>query len=350
MRELSLDWLSFTYIPDVARLHSIDSESDLDIVDLFIRDFPELRDIVLEHMVNIGGKMHYNTCLKFNDDFLLLYNDLEKAVDDNAISHLARMGLNFIVPSHSLDLFFSIMGFEKNDLQEMICLLYSRSCQLSRIDLCYDDYDKKYRPMFYFDMWRSGRIRSNFENVQLIGTGKDAGNTLYLGSMKKRNKLLRIYDKDIESKGEKDCVRYEFELHAEKARDMAQYIIDNGTLDFISYLRSWFEVLVEHCNTTNKSMVSTLSEWIDYFSESVFCEKIVIPMYDEHDREKSITRFIDRQVLPSLKGYIALYGWNYVKNVLDSVEMNPNYEGYIKSLDYRGRLFTPCLHSPFDNI
>ena len=149
MRELSLDWLSFTYIPDCIRLASDDIEGDLDIVDLFIRDFPELRDIVLEHMVNVGGKMHYNTCLKFNDDFLLLFNDLNKSVDDHALSHLARMGLNFIVPSHSLDLFFDLFDVNRSDVSGMIKILYSRSCQLSRIDLCYDDYDKKYFQYLY---------------------------------------------------------------------------------------------------------------------------------------------------------------------------------------------------------
>lgn len=350
MRELSLDWLSFTYIPECIRLASDDIEGDLDIVDLFIRDFPELRDIVLEHMVNVGGKMHYNTCLKFNDDFLLLYNDLDKPVDDHALSHLARMGLNFIVPSHSLDLFFDLFDVNRSDVSGMIKILYNRSCQLSRIDLCYDDYDKKYRPLDYARFWFDDRIKSHFQTMDIKGTGKDIGNTFYLGSLKKRTKVLRIYDKDYESNGEKDCVRYEFELHAEYARDMAQYLIEHETLDFISYLRSWFEVLVAHCNNTNKSCVSVLSEWIDYFSQSVFSEKIVVPRYNDKDRNKLITRFIEKQVLPSLKGYVALYGWNYVKNILDDVSMNSNYEGYIKSLDFRGLLFKPCLHSPFEDI
>ena len=299
MRELSLDWLSFTYIPDCIRLASDDIEGDLDIVDLFIRDFPELREIVLEHMVNVGGKMHYNTCLKFNDDFLLLFNDLNKPVDDHALSHLARMGLNFIVPSHSLDLFFGLFDIDRNNVSSMIKLLYSRSCQLSRIDLCYDDYDKKYRPLDYARFWFDDRIKSHFQTMDIKGTGKEIGNTFYLGSLKKRTKVLRIYDKDYESNGEKDCVRYEFELHAEYARDMAQYLIENDTLDFISYLRSWFEVLVAH-NSASRRNVAVLSEWVEYFSNDRFNEKIVVPRYNEKQRNKLITRFIEKQVLPSL--------------------------------------------------
>ena len=356
MRELSLDWLSFTYVPENIRLHNVydknlgvnDFQEGLDILDCFCEDFPELSDIINNHMVNIGGKMHYNTCLKFDDDFLLLYNDLNNPLVSGAESHLQRMGINFIVPSHSLDLFFDI--FDIDNVSSMLRLLYSRNCTLSRIDLCYDDYDKKYRPSFYLDMWRSDRIKSHFTTMDFKGTGKDIGNTFYLGSLKKRTKVLRIYDKDFESNGDKDCVRYEFELHAEYARDMAQYLMDHDNLDFLSYLRSWFDVLVAHNNNTNKSCVSVLSEWLDYFSESVFCEKIVIPRYDEKSRTNFVTRFVEKQVLPSLKGYVALYGWNHVKNILDDVSMNSNYEGYIKSLDFRGLLFKPCLHSPFEDI
>lgn len=357
MRELSLDWLSFTYVPESVRLHNFydkkkginEYQEGLDILDCFCEDFPELSDVVNNHMVNIGGKMHYNTCLKFNDDFMLLYNDLNNPLVSGAESHLQRMGINFVIPSHSLDLFFKLLGFDRDNIRGLFLLLYSRHCQVSRIDLCYDDYDKKYRPYDYCKLMFDNRLKTHFQSIKYDGSGKKTGNTIYFGSLKKRNKLLRIYDKDIESDGLIDSVRYEFELHADNAKAMADKFMYEVEFDFFDYLRSWFEVLVPH-NCETRGNVSVCPEWLDYFSKDRFSEKIIVKPYNDKERVKSLVRFVESQTLPSLKGFIALYGWNYLRNLLDNIDMNDKYLDYINSLDFRGLLFKPCLHSPFEDI
>ena len=329
---LTVDWLAFTYKPTVSDLESDDSN----LLVHFIRKFPELQDIILDS-VTVRSRFGYNKTLQFNDDFLILYNDFSEDLKNDKRNPYS-MGVNFQVPSHSLELFCDCFGIEfesNNALFQIMELLHDRGCQLSRIDLCFDDYGKKFNAKYYIDKWVRGLFRSHFQTATMFLNQNQDGNTFYLGSLKKRSKLLRIYDKFVESGGIYDCVRYEFEYHAENARDVMAYILGGGTIEFFPYLRSWFEVIKESNNTTNKSDIPLDNEWEEYFSESVFCEKIIIPRYDNEYRSKEVTSFIENQVLPSLKGYIQLFGWDYLRSELEKSDINKKYLGLINSIEYK---------------
>lgn len=346
MAYLSLDWLSFTYKPSLDRL------GELDIAGCFVLDFPELARIFLEECQNIGGRLHYNTCLKFNDDFMFLYNNVTSD-NVNNIEHYNNQGLNVSVPSHSLELFFKLFKIDINDssaLWKMLKLLKDRSCQLSRIDLCFDDYDKRFTAEYYGQKWLNHYIVSAFRMASCTGS-TSGGYTFYMGSLKKRNKLLRIYDKFKQTNGLVDCVRYEFELHAENARDCMNYLLEHKQLSFADYLSSWFRVLLRN-DYQNVSTGLTDPEWYDFLAESVFCEefgKFKIPKYSESDRKSMVCHWIENAVIPSLKGYIALYGWEHLNHLLDVSTINDKYRSLLDSLDFRQLLFRPT-HRGFDTF
>lgn len=348
---LKLDWLSFTFKPETDWLGD---GSDKDIVDLFLEFFPEFVDII-DEMPQLGGRLHYTNSMKWNDDFMILYNVPSASMESSTARHLWNMGLNVSIPSHSLHLFFDMMHIDTSSasyLADTIALLTVRHCQVSRIDLCYDDYEKKYRPLDYYKFWMDDRIKSHFMRIDIVGTGKSVGNTLYLGSLKKRTKLLRIYDKDYQTGGDVDSVRYEFELHAEYAREMADYILEHTQLSFGDYLiNNWFSVLESGHSSSNKGMIPVDSDWLDYvklrFNANVVPK---VPNYVPSERAKYINKFIEHSVLPSLKGFVELYGMDKILEMLRDTEISPKYQAYIKSLEVRGERWKHCNYSPFDHL
>ena len=228
MQALKLDWLAFTYKVPSIDIESCDSSNQLV---QFMNKFPELQEFVLTS-VTVNPRFGYNRTLKFSDDFLILYNDYSCDLKGR-YKKSDNMGVNFQVPSHSLELFLSVFGIDIDEpkaLYRLMSILYDRGCQLSRIDLCYDDYEKRFKASYYIDKWIKGLFRTHFQQAIIYKNSSDDGNTFYLGSLKKRSKLLRIYDKYIESDGENDCVRYEFEYHAENARDVMAYILGGGEI------------------------------------------------------------------------------------------------------------------------
>jgi len=190
------------------------------------------------------------------------------------------MGVNVSVPSHGLEWLFGLFDLNIDDddaVQKLFLLLKERHCHCSRIDLAFDDFGKTFRPSHYITWWFNGNFRSKFRKMQIASTSRDIGNTFYLGS-RKTGKMLRIYDKDFESDGVIDAVRYEFELHVDYARDMFQYLCDHAVVDFIAYLRTYFDICElkykkdGSLDSRNKDKWSLLPEWKEWLDNLDFSE------------------------------------------------------------------------------
>jgi DNA relaxase NicK len=118
-----------------------------------------------------------------------------------------------------------------SQILELIAFLHSIGFKPSRLDIRLDDYEKRLKPqdarecadngqVFGFKSGPTGRCYSYV-------CGRDGGDTIYFGSRGKdgSGKLLRIYDKAIESKGVVDAIRIEVELSSKKARDFWELLV-----------------------------------------------------------------------------------------------------------------------------
>ena len=269
--ELKLDWFSFTYKPDLGRLeelYGIENISDKTDIDYFFMDFPEF-DAVKDEFLILSGKSHYENVLGFlgiSDTCRISFNTPD-FTDVN-------MGVNVSIPSHGLEWFFDLMQVDKDAddaVSQMFLLLKNRDCSASRIDLAFDDFSKTFRPKQYVKWWYNDCIRTKFRKMSTSSSLRSEGHTFYLGT-RTGGKMLRIYDKDIESNGQVDAVRYEFELHGKHAKDMFQYLIDNPGLYFVSYLRSYFEVIDVTSCPSNRSYCTLLPEWEEFLNKLKFNE------------------------------------------------------------------------------
>ena len=228
-----VDWLNFTF------KYSDEDIKEKEPLDLFFEVFPEFLEIV-ETSVIKKLRTHYQHCLLFNEDILVLY-------DDSTANN--QKGVNVQVPSHSLNYFYSLMCCKS--VLDIFDLLNKRNCQVSRIDLCFDDYTKELRPKD-FNLWMcNNKFKSLIRTWSFCGGHVNSGHTFYFGNRK--NKMLRIYDKDIESDGLIDAVRYEFEFHNDRARAIVQSYVENGYIDFVELLLSFVDVVNrEECGTVTK--------------------------------------------------------------------------------------------------
>lgn len=111
----------------------------------------------------------------------------------------------------------------------MLQWIKDRNGKITRLDIAGDDQKKLIRPVELNRIWmdtrqvvtkmRTGPFHSNAISGQ--------GDTQYFGS-KKSDRLLRVYDKDVESQGLNDSVRWEIQLRNEMAQRCGDMILHVG--------------------------------------------------------------------------------------------------------------------------
>ena len=317
---LSLDYLAFSYVPckSLAELPAGKNE-----LDLFISSFPELESFFNDNFTMCSSGRFYDNVVSLTDLCLISYNVLEGSRYSSG--KLTPMGVNVSIPSHGLCWFFDLFGLDLDSPDSLVTLLKilkERSCRLSRIDLAFDDFTKKYTPTDYNRFNCFHAIKTKFRYIKFLqSTGTKGGDTIYFGD-RKNGKLLRIYDKAYESKGEVDSIRYEIELHSVYARNMMDYIIDNGYFDFVSYLKSdCFTIVLgdNECNIERRSNRPINPEWEDW-TKSVFCEElqpyIHLPRKRVSPSVESIEKWIEGAVLPTLRAYVDIVGFDLFRDML----------------------------------
>ena len=331
--DLKLDWLSFTFKPDLARLEekygleNINGKMD---IDFFFMEFPEI-EALKEDFLILSGRSHYQNMIGFlgvSDTCRISFNEPDFCE--------VEMGVNVSVPSHGIEWLYDILNLDKDAadaVKQLFLLLRDRNCNISRIDLAFDDYSKTFRPRQYLDWWNNDQIITRYSKVQFCSSQREYGNTIYFGS-RKTGKMLRIYDKDFESKGEYDVVRYEFELHSKYAKDMFQYLIDNDGICFSSYILDFFRVVDNSGKDKCVTRMPILKEWQEFLAKSDFCEevkKVIIPTYTLDARKTDTTYWLLNNCLSNIKGYAAVFGWEslqtHVQN--DTKPIPPKYQALL---------------------
>lgn len=294
----SLDWLSFTY----------KNNSSFDLLHDFWSVFPELEQFKVS-MVVVGGR-NFSHGLSLNDMLTIRF-------DDDANSK----GVNVEIPSHGLDYAFNLFGVKT--VRDMFKLLSDRGCSPSRIDICMDDYTKKYMPSYYYKKFLAGALVTKMRTVKMVHSGDGKGQTFYLGD--RRKKMLRIYDKSVESNGETDAIRYEIEMHANSAKGFFNHIIENPESEIAVFGDCFLDICDVRRVNKNDSTTTRWEKnkkWYD-FIKSTFSQRFIsIPAYKPEQSAESIEKHVEHN-LSAVKFVISLHGISAFMRKISEIDMNP---------------------------
>lgn len=343
---LDLDWLGFTFKPD--------NENPLTPLEQFWEKFPEFDKSLLS---DVAFRTLYTNTYNYCGMFIS-FNSLTPDLDNDQLSRYWRMGVNVQVPSSLLGFFFDLLGIDKtctNAFAQLLLELNYRSCKPSRIDLCYDDYTKTFDVSYY-------RLKNALGLIQTPYIVTDMGRpsnglTMYFGSLKKRSKLLRIYDKWLQSNGVVDSVRYEFEFHNDDACHIAELIINDYAdgVPFIELLLGFVRVKdassVANCARIQDAKMD--SDWINALNDNLTLSSIIKVPSSNPLFHQELNHYIEHQALSSIAGFYKCYGRTALLELIkDAIKRNfisPRYQAYYNKLKSCGELWDddPYYDNPF---
>lgn len=323
MLSCKLDWLAFTW----------KSQDDFcpNEFENFLRAFPEIEECLSDCVIlRECSSTFYDHVLAFNEMIQVSFRDERM----NGKNSDVNLGVNVSVPAHGLEYFFNLMHYDINNVVGAIKDLDSRGCHFSRLDFAFDDYEKVFTPNDYISWYVNGQLVTNFRKARFIASTKSAGCTFYLGS-RSNGRLLRIYDKDYESKGNIKAIRYEFELHGKHTEKYVSYICNKSCLPaFRSILSEWIIKIVRTCAGENRRSGEVLPEWNDFCVKlgSNALEKIsATSAIDTKDPVIKKLRWFNDQVLPSINDFVNVLGIETVISMIRESGFSVKHE-LIKNL------------------
>lgn len=328
--DLTLDWLSFTYKSPKA---PSDSKIPYNHFADFCREFPEFDSYIKSDGVTLARQRGwYDTVLQFTDNVRINYCSDRDSCNSN------HLGVNVEIPSHGLSTIFSLFGYHEDQVVDFFNLLRNRHCKASRLDLAFDDYTKTFMPIDFCRFWTDGMISTKYRMANLIMSSSLDGGTFYLGD-RSSGKMLRIYDKDYESKGQIKSVRYEVELHSDYANDMLIYIAEGNDISFSSYIPNFFRVItregVRHLSghslprtlTSVRSMCPTDPRWTDFLDKMHVLrrvEKVKVPHAPRSVSSLSLKRWINN-IAGSLHAFSDLVGEHVFSDIIARARVPDRY-------------------------
>lgn len=313
----SLDWLSFTY----------QNKGSLDLISDFWKAFPEFEKCK-EEMFIVSGR-HYSHGLCYDNDMTIMYDDLF-----DRKGNITSKGVNVEIPSHGLENVFKLLGVET--VRDMFKLLDDRGCLPSRIDLCFDDFKKVYKPSYYYKKFISGSLVTRMRTVKMVHAGDGSGGeTFYLGDRRKR--MLRVYDKGIESGGEINSIRYEVEIHANASRAFFYHIIDSSESEVVAFGDLILDIMeVRRKSTSDKTVTrwEINKKWYNFIKSTFTQSSITIPPYQPDQLAENIEKNAEHNY-SSFNFVVALHGLEATLRAMASVGINENHQAILrkKALD-----------------
>ncbi len=138
------------------------------------------------------------------------------------------------IPGQALD------TIGKADLYLFLLSMKQFSPTCTRIDIFFDDYKRLIEPESLhqiaknndFSGFRNSQIKQGRKGIELIHDEVDFGKRGQNGS----GKYLRIYDKFLESKGEKNCIRFEVEFTKKRAQLVFDKLSESADNDVFATL------------------------------------------------------------------------------------------------------------------
>lgn len=224
---VGLDWLSFTFkMPD----EDFFNQKFLSQESAFRFYCKELAFIFDDAFVFKKNSSHYRFAYGFHENCAFFHDGFE-----------VNKGFNVSVPGHALSWFFDSAGMSVLD---MFLYFENHYISVSRLDVAVDDFSKSFRPDYYCRLMENNMLKTRIRYWSYIGSDRSTGGRTFALGKRNTQKYLRIYDKDKESNGEIDAVRYEFELHRNTAQKFIYELGKKKLCDCILALfDSFFRVL-----------------------------------------------------------------------------------------------------------
>lgn len=330
---IKIDWLSFVF-----KANDEDKATYSNIWEAFISRFPEIEDILDETVIMTTGKNYYSAGVLWNDGISICWDDRDTTGDFYFYSGKQlepwEHGVYVSFPAHGLHYLSQIVGLsDKNldldgnfaDIKPILQVLKDRQCELSRLDIAFDDTTRTFVPRDFFRYWDNNQVQSPCHNYTFCGS---KGTTFYVGS--RRNKILRIYDKTVESKGEIDAIRYEIEMHNRYARDVSEMILSDN-FNFFELLQKWFIRLKSPatCESLNEksqlSRLPDLPEWESFISsQNVGLSHCVFPVHPKDITFERKEHWLHHTVAPSILMYSLRYGIDGIIDLLNNTCLTPH--------------------------
>jgi len=103
--------------------------------------------------------------------------------------------------------------------------------RVSRIDTAVDIFDSQVKPKEFAKEWSKGNVKTHAKAGLFISDPQGVnGDTFYVGSMKRRRKLFRVYDKGREQKVDRDWLRIEMQWGQGAAVNASKQIANSSDL------------------------------------------------------------------------------------------------------------------------
>lgn len=343
--DFTIDWLEFTY-----RAPEGECSTGEEVFIKFREVFPEFdhdweKNADMVYLLG-HGRNFYNTVFCFSDDYTVSYH-----------SEKDKMGVHVTFPGRGIWKISDIFGF--NDINEfeackkLFQIFNERNCTITRLDIAYDDYTKTFTPKD-FDLWmHQERIVTDCKAWKYETSQQSCGDTFYLGK-RGRDRLLRVYDKNYESDGKIDAIRYEFELKDRWAKTVQHKVLNDEIFNFADFLDSMFTIKVdwgfsgnyavsEHNNKylndlerKRKSLAEVDEKW-QLFLETIrktHESEIVLALPKEKEQYslKRLDRWLNDYIAPSLYIYRSVVGNDAFSNMIDNIiwKLKPNQKAMIK--------------------
>lgn len=319
-----IDWLEFTYLcpEDLA---------GCSVWDNFMDEFPEFEALLDEMVLLKKGRFGYTHVYAFTDEFTISYNPDEQ-----------MMGVHVSFPAHGLYRIMKIFGLddisEFADASALLQILKNRNCRISRIDLAYDDYSKTFTPHDYAKWKFEDRISTMSKVWGFVASENTKGGTFTLGKRGK-GRYLRIYDKEYESKGVINSIRYEFELKDKWAALVQDKIINYEDFSIADLIEGMFIVTNEYevsdnedLNRLHKFRAGIDEKWKLFLDSIRTIRKrqleIKVCNLKKHNSFDKSEEWIKTQVLPTLFMFTEVCGTDKL------LEMIEAQAGRLKPLQY----------------
>lgn len=209
-----------------------------------------------------------------------------------------------------------------------------RTMNITRIDVAYDDFNNVLDLPLLCSETQLQNYVSRFKDWQVINGNK--GIAVNHGS-NKSNVYIRIYDKRLEQKVEKNIphwVRCEIQIRKECALGFIK-LKDSIENNYFTTLNYYLRYIVPTSNTTNSSMLDTAPYWLKFIesaeSKSIFCKPA-----DTYSFGK-LHGYVNNQLSGAISTYIDVVGVDqFLIDINDSQKgknLNPKYRDILKNSD-----------------
>lgn len=265
----NLDWLEFSWTFNSVSRAGLTFQAGLSIWENFKLVFPEFQKYIEESFLADYKLAGYDMVLCCSDYFKFCYSSKESG-----------MGVHVVIPSHSLWMLGEAfqLDYVNDEYQcaKLFRILLDRGVKFTRIDICYDDYNKHITPFEWNMMSNLGQVECKARSRSYIASCFKKGDTMYFGK-RSGGRMLRIYDKEYESDGEVDAIRYEFEFKRNYSESIAEHIANGCLMSFRKLIEDFICVYgelkhqPEEISRTqlmrDRAVANILDEWLNLLED-----------------------------------------------------------------------------------